>query len=88
MSGHHATSTDGLEERFDREKTRQLFADFAKSRDAKVREELVVAHLNLVRQLDVAIRRRRVGDSERGLERREADAGVRLTPCILRPFGP
>ncbi|MDQ6824008.1 MAG: SigB/SigF/SigG family RNA polymerase sigma factor [Candidatus Eremiobacteraeota bacterium] len=53
MSGHHATSTDGLEERFDREKTRQLFAEFATSRDAKVREELVVAHLNLVRYLAV-----------------------------------
>ena len=50
---HQATSSGGLEERFDREKTRELFATFTKTRDGKLREELVVAHLNLVRYLAV-----------------------------------
>jgi RNA polymerase sigma-B factor len=53
MGTHHATSSDGLEERFDREKTRELFATFSKTRDGHVRDELVVAHLNLVRYLAV-----------------------------------
>src|SRR5579864_2857497 len=50
---HQATSSGGLEERFDREQTRALFAQFTETRDSKLREELVVAHLNLVRYLAV-----------------------------------
>jgi len=42
-----------LEARFDREQTRALFASYGRSRDPKVRDELVVAHLNLVRYLAV-----------------------------------
>lgn len=53
MSTHQAATSDGLEERFDREKTRELFRVFSQTRDAKIREELVVAHLNLVRYLAV-----------------------------------
>jgi RNA polymerase sigma-B factor len=40
-------------ERFDRERTRKLFLKFQRTRDAAIREELVVAHLNLVRYLAV-----------------------------------
>lgn len=46
-----AAHSEGLDERFDRERTRELFAQFAETRDSKAREELVVAHLNLVRFL-------------------------------------
>ncbi|MDQ6779964.1 MAG: SigB/SigF/SigG family RNA polymerase sigma factor [Candidatus Eremiobacteraeota bacterium] len=53
MSTHQAATSDGLEERFDREKTRELFGVFSQTRDPKIREELVVAHLNLVRYLAV-----------------------------------
>ena len=42
-----------LEERFDREQTRALFAQHAKTKDPKIRDELVVAHLNLVRYLAI-----------------------------------
>jgi len=42
-----------LEERFDREHARALFAEYGRSRNAKLRDELVVAHLNLVRYLAV-----------------------------------
>ena len=42
-----------VEDRFDREKTRALFAQYADSRDKLTRDELVVAHLNLVRYLAV-----------------------------------
>ena len=45
--------TDGADERFDRDKTREWFADYAASHDPGIREELVVAHLNLVRYLAV-----------------------------------
>jgi RNA polymerase sigma-B factor len=45
--------TDGADERFDRDQTREWFADYATSRDPAIREELVVAHLNLVRYLAV-----------------------------------
>ena len=48
MKSHQTSTTGGLEERFDRERTRELFAEFARSRDPQIREELVVAHLNLV----------------------------------------
>jgi len=39
------------EQRFDRERTRQRLAEFAQTREAQLRDELVVAHLNLVRYL-------------------------------------
>lgn len=45
--------TDGAEERFDRDQTREWFAEYAATRDPRLREELVVAHLNLVRYLAV-----------------------------------
>ena len=48
-----APSAESVEERFDREKTRELFARYAKTHDLKTRDELVVAHLNLVRYLAV-----------------------------------
>ena len=53
MKSHQTATTGGLEERFDRERTRELFAQFAGSRDPQIREGLVVAHLNLVRYLAV-----------------------------------
>jgi len=43
----------GAEERFDRDQTREWFAQYAALRDPEIREELVVAHLNLVRYLAV-----------------------------------
>jgi RNA polymerase sigma-B factor len=49
MSG--ARSTERSEERFDRERARTLFRSFAESRDPAIREELVLAHVNLVRYL-------------------------------------
>ncbi len=42
-----------IEDRFDREQTREWFAAYAKTKDPKLRDELVVAHLNLVRYLAV-----------------------------------
>src|SRR5579863_1042375 len=39
--------------RFDRERTRELFQEFAATNDPTLRDELVVAHLNLVRYLAV-----------------------------------
>jgi RNA polymerase sigma-B factor len=42
---------DDAEQRFDRERTRQRLAEFAKTREPQLRDELVVAHLNLVRYL-------------------------------------
>jgi RNA polymerase sigma-B factor len=53
MSAPHASSPEGLVERFDRERTRELFRSFALARDLSVRDELVVAHLNLARYLAV-----------------------------------
>ncbi len=53
MKSNQTSASGGLEERFDRERTRELFAEFARTRDAQIREELVVAHLNLVRYLAV-----------------------------------
>jgi len=44
-------STERSEERFDRERARMLFRSFAESRDPAIREELVLAHVNLVRYL-------------------------------------
>src|SRR5579872_6771017 len=46
-----ARPTERSEERFDRERTRTLFRSFAESRDPAIREELVLAHVNLVRYL-------------------------------------
>ena len=42
-----------IEDRFDREQTREWFAAYAKTKDPKLRDELVVTHLNLVRYLAV-----------------------------------
>jgi len=53
MAGSKLSSPDGLEERFNREATRELFRTFAKTRDPKLRDELVVAHLNLARYLAI-----------------------------------
>src|SRR5579863_6036080 len=39
--------------RFDRERTRELFQEFAATNDPTLRDELVVAHLNLVRFLAI-----------------------------------
>lgn len=41
------------DERFDRERMRLLFANYARTREPKVRDDLIVAHLNLVRYLAV-----------------------------------
>ena len=53
MAGSKLSSPDGLEERFNRKATRELFRAFAKTRDPKLRDELVVAHLNLARYLAI-----------------------------------
>lgn len=53
MSGSGLSAPEGLDERFDREQTRELFKEYGKSRNPKVREQLVVAHLNLARYLAV-----------------------------------
>jgi len=45
--------SEGLNQRFDRGQTRDLFTDYATSQDPALRDELVVAHLNLVRYLAV-----------------------------------
>ncbi|MBC5825664.1 MAG: SigB/SigF/SigG family RNA polymerase sigma factor [Candidatus Eremiobacteraeota bacterium] len=50
---HAAAPADGIDERFDRERTRALFVSYSKERTSKLRDELVVAHLNLVRYLAV-----------------------------------
>jgi RNA polymerase sigma-B factor len=42
-----------IDDRFDRERTRECFAAYAKTKDPQLRDELVVAHLNLVRYLAV-----------------------------------
>jgi len=47
------SSPEGLEERFDRERTRELFRRFAAERSLSLRDELVVGHLNLARYLAV-----------------------------------
>jgi RNA polymerase sigma-B factor len=49
----HMKAASGVDERFDRERTRELFVAFAEKRDPAVRDELVLAHLNLVRYLAV-----------------------------------
>ncbi len=48
-----ALPAEGIEERFDRDRMRALFAEYAKQPTAQTRDELVVAHLNLVRYLAV-----------------------------------
>ncbi|MDQ2817689.1 MAG: SigB/SigF/SigG family RNA polymerase sigma factor [Candidatus Eremiobacteraeota bacterium] len=48
-----AAAVDKVDERFDRDRTRALFAEYAKSPTPQMRDELVVAHLNLVRYLAV-----------------------------------
>ena len=49
----HSKASSGVDERFDRERTRELFVIFAETSDPAVRDELVIAHLNLVRYLAV-----------------------------------
>lgn len=49
-SSAHQTGPDV---KFDRVKTREMFAEFARTRDSLIRDELVVNHLNLVRYLAV-----------------------------------
>jgi RNA polymerase sigma-B factor len=53
MTGSGLSVPEGLEERFDREAARELFRAYCKSRDPKLRDELVVTHLNLARYLAV-----------------------------------
>jgi RNA polymerase sigma-B factor len=53
MSGPEVTSPQALEERFDREATRELFRRYVQTKDPALREELVMAHLNLARYLAV-----------------------------------
>jgi RNA polymerase sigma-B factor len=53
MSTPQFSQPAGLVERFNRERTRELFRRFAEGRDAVVRDELIVAHLNLARYLAV-----------------------------------
>jgi RNA polymerase sigma-B factor len=53
MTGSGLSAPEGLDERFDREATRELFRAYGKSHDPKLRDELVVAHLNLARYLAV-----------------------------------
>ncbi|MDQ6766730.1 MAG: SigB/SigF/SigG family RNA polymerase sigma factor [Candidatus Eremiobacteraeota bacterium] len=53
MSTRPFSPPEGLPERFDRERTRELFRHFAKNRDQGTRDELVVGHLNLARYLAV-----------------------------------
>lgn len=48
---HPASHSGDRSDRFDRERTRALFESYAATRDQAVREQLVVAHLNLVRYL-------------------------------------
>jgi RNA polymerase sigma-B factor len=49
----HIKAASGVDDRFDRERTRALFILFAEKSDPAVRDELVLAHLNLVRYLAV-----------------------------------
>ncbi len=53
MSTPNPSHPAGLDERFDRQRTRELFLRFARDHEAVVRDELVVAHLNLARYLAV-----------------------------------
>jgi RNA polymerase sigma-B factor len=79
----------GVDVRFDREKTRALFAEFAASRDPAVREELVVAHLNLVRYLAVRFANRGEGIDDliqvgtvgliKAIDRFDVERGVEFT---------
>ena len=81
--------TDGAEERFDRDQTREWFAGYATTRDPRIREELVVAHLNLVRYLAVRFANRgesiddliQVGTVGliKAIDRFDCDRGVEFT---------
>ncbi len=53
MHGSPITLAEGLDERIPRERARELFRALAKTRDPKVRDELVVAYINLARYLAV-----------------------------------
>src|SRR5215469_4887264 len=75
--------------RSDRERTRALFAEFAKSRDTGIRDELIVSHLNLVRFLALKFVNRgeplddlvQVGSVGllKAIDRFEPDRGVEFT---------
>lgn len=77
------------EERFDREATRELFRRFARTHDHKVRDELVVAHLNLARYLAIRFANRgeqlddliQVGTLGliKAIDRFDCDRGVEFT---------
>jgi RNA polymerase sigma-B factor len=51
MSSSPSRSPEGLGERFDRRRTRELFHRLTADHDAGARDELVVSHLNLARYL-------------------------------------
>lgn len=51
MSSSPSRSPEGLGERFDRRRTRELFRRLAADHESEVRDELVVSHLNLARYL-------------------------------------
>lgn len=51
MSSSPSRSPEGLGERFDRRRTRELFQRLAAGHESEVRDELVVSHLNLARYL-------------------------------------
>jgi RNA polymerase sigma-B factor len=80
---------DGVEDRFDREQTREWFAAYAKTKDSKLRDELVVTHLNLVRYLAVRFANRgesiddliQVGTVGliKAIDRFDVDRGVEFT---------
>jgi len=53
MRGSGIGVPGGLEERFDRQAMREQFRAFARTHDPKLRDELVVAHLNLARYLAI-----------------------------------
>ena len=53
MSGTPMPVPGTAEQRFDRQQTRELFRAYGKSHDPRVREQLVVSHLNLARYLAV-----------------------------------
>ena len=89
MSGPKIAHPEGLDERFDRERTRELFRAFGKTKDPRVRDELVVAHLNLARYLAVRFANRgeqlddliQVGTLGliKAIDRYDADRGVEFT---------
>jgi RNA polymerase sigma-B factor len=78
-----------LDQRFDRERTRDLFRMFGKTRDPRTRDQLVLAHLNLARYLAVRFANRgeqlddlvQVGTLGliKAIDRYDVDRGVEFT---------